>query len=119
MSGALIYGNVGRALDMKVPARISGPMSALIIGLLLAGNGYGRTKLVGAWLFDEGDGDTVTDATGSRNDGDIRDGAEWSDEGQFGSALSFDGSQGSVIFKPTSGLSHDGRRRTKWHDYVP
>jgi hypothetical protein len=44
---------------------------------------------MGFWSFDEGDGDTVMDASGNRNDGVI-DGALWID-GKYGKALEFDG----------------------------
>jgi hypothetical protein len=45
---------------------------------------------VALWHFDEGDGDTVYDASGNNNDGVINN-VTWTNEGKFGSALVFDG----------------------------
>lgn len=46
--------------------------------------------LVGAWGFNEGQGPTVADLSGSGNAGTIS-GASWSTAGRFGNALQFDG----------------------------
>ena len=43
---------------------------------------------VGVWLFDDGD---VSDASGSGNDGELMNGAEITDGGKWGKALSLDG----------------------------
>ena len=45
---------------------------------------------VAVWLFDEGKGDKVADATGNGNDGEFVNNPEWV-EGKFGDALDFDG----------------------------
>jgi chitodextrinase len=46
--------------------------------------------LVGAWAFNEGSGTTAADASGNGNVGTIT-GAQWTTQGRFGDALSFDG----------------------------
>lgn len=45
---------------------------------------------VGAWLFDEGKGNTAVDSSGNKNDGTLMNSPSWVD-GKFGKALSFDG----------------------------
>ena len=47
-------------------------------------------NLAGAWLFDEGSGDTVKDYSGKGNDGTIIGDPQWVD-GEVGMALQFDG----------------------------
>jgi hypothetical protein len=47
-------------------------------------------SIVGIWLLDEGQGDTVKDSSGNGNDGNIIN-AKWTD-GKFGKALEFNGS---------------------------
>ena len=43
---------------------------------------------VGVWLFDDGD---VSDSSGNGNDGELINGAEITDGGKWGKALSLDG----------------------------
>jgi concanavalin A-like lectin/glucanase superfamily protein len=50
--------------------------------------------IVGMWLFDEGNGDTIKDSSGNGDDGEIN-GAKWV-EGMFGTALEFNGSTDAV-----------------------
>ena len=47
-------------------------------------------SIVGIWLLDEGQGDTVKDTSGNGNDGKIIN-AKWTN-GKFGKALEFNGS---------------------------
>lgn len=47
-------------------------------------------EVVGVWLFDEGDGKTVKDASGNGHDGEIIGEVAWVD-GKFEKALEFDG----------------------------
>lgn len=73
-------------------------VSTIVISLLLAGEadaGVNLDDAVGIWLFDEGEGDVVIDSSGKGNDGEIL-GAEWVDDGKFGSALKFDGAASYV-----------------------
>ena len=51
--------------------------------------------LVGAWLFDEGKGNTADDASGNDLDGTLHDNPKWVD-GQFGTALEFNGTSSYV-----------------------
>ncbi|MAF11013.1 hypothetical protein CMK11_11245 [Candidatus Poribacteria bacterium] len=50
---------------------------------------------VGVWLFDDGAGDTAVDLSGLGNDGP-RLNATWTDDGAFGKALEFNGSDACV-----------------------
>lgn len=47
----------------------------------------------GIWLFDEGKGDTATDASDNGNDGEIVNAPKWIKNGKFGAALEFDGNE--------------------------
>jgi len=47
-------------------------------------------NLVGLWTFDEGSGDTANDASGNNNHGKLNGDTKWVN-GQFGTALQFDG----------------------------
>ncbi|HID56645.1 TPA: hypothetical protein EYP37_08960 [Candidatus Poribacteria bacterium] len=47
-------------------------------------------EIVGAWVFDEDQGDKIKDISGTGNDGIVH-GAKWTKEGKFGGALEFDG----------------------------
>jgi predicted phage tail protein len=60
--------------------------------------------LIGAWAFDEGAGTTVADASGNGNAGTI-DGADWSPQGRFGNALSFDGLSNTVRVANSASLN--------------
>jgi len=51
--------------------------------------------VVGSWHFDEGSGTIAYDYSGNGNDGTIY-GATWTNDGKFGSALNFDGSDDYV-----------------------
>jgi len=46
--------------------------------------------IVAGWLFDEGNGATVSDVSGNGHDGEIQGAPKWVD-GKFGKALEFDG----------------------------
>ena len=58
---------------------------------------------VGMWLFDQGEGKVVEDASGNDGDGDIF-GAKWVD-GKFGKALEFDGDSNYVEVKNSDSLN--------------
>ena len=65
----------------------------VIISLVLTGRTDAQLDLKGAvaiWLFDEGKGDKVADASGNGNDGELVHNPKWV-EGKFGEALDFDG----------------------------
>ena len=51
--------------------------------------------LVAYWPLDEGEGDTTSDLSGNGNDGTLNGGPNWED-GKFGNALSFDGTDDHV-----------------------
>jgi hypothetical protein len=67
-------------------------ISLIIIGLMLSSRsdaGIDKKTIVGLWYFDEGSGDTATDASGNGNHGKLIDGPKWV-SGQFKKALEFD-----------------------------
>lgn len=68
-------------------------ISLIIMGLKITAPSYGKIdqkSIVGAWLFDEGSGDTAKDSSGNGRNGVIKGGAKYV-EGKFGKALEFDG----------------------------
>jgi hypothetical protein len=59
--------------------------------------------LMAAYSFDEGTGTTVADASGNSNSGTLS-GAAWTTQGRFGNALSFNGSNSSVVVANSASL---------------
>jgi hypothetical protein len=76
-----------------------------IIGVvaMLLSTGIASADVVGLWLFDEGQGDTVKDSSDNGNDG-IIEGAQWTD-GKFGKALQFDGETTRVVIPSSDSLN--------------
>jgi len=73
-------------------------LSMIFIGLMLAGQGYAQVNMksaVAMWLFDEGKGSEIKDATGNGNNGKFDKGVEWV-AGKYGKALKFDGQTSTV-----------------------
>jgi hypothetical protein len=62
----------------------------LVVPLSMILTNSAAADLVGWWKFDEGSGTTAVDSSGRGNDGTL-EGAGW-DAGNFGNAVSFDGS---------------------------
>ena len=50
---------------------------------------FADAKVIGAWLFDEGQGDIAADSSGNGVDGELKGGPQWI-EGKFGKALKYD-----------------------------
>ena len=76
--------------------------SLIVLSLMFAGVSSAELDpktVVGMWLFDEGKGDTAVDSSENGNDGELVNGPKWVKDGQFGSALEFDGneSKGHVV----------------------
>jgi len=74
---------------------------------VLTVSSYGKIDpetCVGAWLFDEDDGDIATDSSGNGNDGELMGNPEWV-EGKFGSALEFDGASSHVSVPNSESLN--------------
>ncbi len=68
----------------------------IAISLILAGISNAKVdekNIMGAWLFDEGSGDTARDSSPNGFDGEIV-GAEWEKKGVIGSCLEFSGVAG-------------------------
>ena len=65
--------------------------------------GGGTPGLVAAYAFDEGSGTTVSDASGSGNNGTVS-GTTWTTSGKNGGALSFNGTSSSVSVPDASVL---------------
>jgi hypothetical protein len=57
--------------------------------------------ILGLWLFDEGEGKTVSDSSGNGNDGEIIGELEWVD-GVFGKALQYPGESMNLVMLPNS-----------------
>ena len=77
-------------------AFISLSLVCLVTGISLA-------DVVGLWLLDGGQGDTIKDSSGNGNDGVI-EGAKWVD-GKFGSGLMFDGETTRVVIPSSDSLN--------------
>jgi glucose/arabinose dehydrogenase/fibronectin type 3 domain-containing protein len=60
--------------------------------------------LVGAWGFTEGVGTSTADASGRGNSGTLLGGTSWSTQGRYGSALSFNGTNGQVRVADSASL---------------
>src|SRR5262249_50428468 len=60
--------------------------------------------LVGGWAFGEGLGGSTADASGNDNNGTIN-GATWTSDGRYGSALSFNGSSNTVRLPASPSLN--------------
>jgi len=67
---------------------------------------------MGYWSFDEGNGDTVMDASKNENNGVI-DGAVWAD-GKYGKALEFDGVDDFVEVQDSDSLHAQDLTITAW-----
>jgi hypothetical protein len=73
-------------------------IGSIVIGLMLAGPSHALVDpdtILGAWLLDEGTGDTTADASGNGHDGTLVGSPAWV-MGAFGNALEFDGSSTHV-----------------------
>ena len=80
-------------------------MSLIFISLLSITRSDAKVSLkdaTGIWLLDENKGDVVTDISGNGNDGEIQ-GLKWK-KGQFGQALSFNGSIDRVVIPDSDSL---------------
>jgi hypothetical protein len=80
-------------------------VASVIVGLIVTLPGYvaiDPENVVGAWLFDEGEGEVLEDISGNGHDGIIVGKPKWVDS-NFGKALEFNG-QGEVVEVPGLGL---------------
>ena len=74
----------------------------IVLSLMFTGISNAEFDLeavVGAWLFDEGKGNTTADSSENGNDGKLENNPKWIKNGKFGAALEFDGneSKGHVL----------------------
>jgi len=73
-----------------------------------------NASLIGEWLFNEGSGDAAKDTSGNNNHGAINK-ATWVKTGKYGSALDFDGANGTVAVEHKDVLSpKDAATVTVW-----
>lgn len=78
------------------------PVKRTLITKPQPGVGLGNSSIAsgisGAWLFNEGSGNTLNDITGNQNTGTFigTPGPVWT-EGRFGRALKFDGATGAIL----------------------
>jgi hypothetical protein len=80
-----------------------GPYSAIVTVTTLAASSL-PPGLVAAYAFNEGAGNTVTDASGNGNAGTIS-AATWTTQGKFGNALSFNGVNALIAIAGSSSLN--------------
>lgn len=74
-------------------------ISISLFCLIFSSVSYAKIDLktcIGAWLFDEGKGDTAKDSSGSGNDAKVGNGIKWA-AGQYGSALDLDGGADDLL----------------------
>lgn len=80
-------------------------LSLVILAYLVSVSGsYGaitKGDILAAWLFDEGAGEFLTDASGNNNDGKLINGPKWV-KGKYGNALEFDASKKQRVEIPNS-----------------
>lgn len=91
-------------------------VTALFIAGILSVSGYAKIEpetCVAVWLFDEGNGDTAMDSSGNGNDGTLVNGPKWV-AGQFGKALSFDGTDDYVNVPATVSDNWKGITMVAW-----
>lgn len=74
------------------------------IALVFIGRGQSaitKSDILSAWLFDEGSGEDLKDASGNKNDGKLINGPTWVG-GKYGKALEFDASKKQRVEVPNS-----------------
>ena len=82
-------------------------VSLTVISLMFVGPSFAKIDFgdcVGMWLFDEGNGNTVEDSSGTGNDGSIEGGAKWVN-GKFGKGLDLNGSDAYVEIEHDDSLN--------------
>jgi len=95
-------------------------IGSMLIGLMLAGPSHALVDpdtILGAWLLDEGTGDTTADASGNGRDGTLVNSPAWV-MGAFGNALEFDGSSTYVTCGAPAEFSVDVFSVSFWC-YIP
>jgi hypothetical protein len=90
----------------------------IILGLMFSSPGYAgiEESAVLIWLFEEGSGDTVADASGNGNDGQL-DGPQWA-AGKFGGGLELDGTDDSVVSSTANGIEGTYISETLWVQFA-
>jgi hypothetical protein len=82
-------------------------ISISLFCLIFSSVSYAKVDMkacIGAWLFDEGKGDTAKDSSGSGNDAKIVNGVKWA-TGQIGGALDFDGADDVLNIQDNANLN--------------
>jgi Concanavalin A-like lectin/glucanases superfamily/F5/8 type C domain len=95
-------------------------IGAIFVGLVFAGPTHAAIDpdtILGAWLLDEGAGDTTKDASGNGHDGTLVASPSWV-TGYFGNALEFDGSATYVDCGSAEALNVDLFSVSFWC-YIP
>ena len=81
-------------------------VSLILVSLAFAGQSSARidpASIAGAWLFDEGSGNTVKDISENGNDGEFVGDPQWV-KGKFGEALEFNGTTDYVAVPDSPSL---------------
>ena len=91
--------------------------SLIVIGLMFTSPCFAEIdpeSIIGAWLFDEGEGDEVRDSYGGNDGTFVGDGLGWVD-GVFSGALDFNGKHYVVLAKDLEGLEANATKTiTAW-----
>lgn len=91
-------------------------ISVLLTVVMLTGSTYAEIDpetIAGAWLFEEGSGQTVKDSSGKGNDGSIEGGPKWVN-GKFGRAMEFNGQTDYIVIKDADSLDLNHMTAAAW-----
>jgi hypothetical protein len=72
-----------------------------------------ETNIVGMWLF-EGDGDVIVDSSGNGHDGEMFGGVKRTDDGKFGNAVWFDGTDDHIDIPDVEELHQETFTLLSW-----
>jgi hypothetical protein len=100
---------------MKVKFLLIGVAVLFVVGALTIPSyaNIDPKTCVGAWLFDENDGNVAIDSSGNKNDGTIMNGPKWVD-GKFVKALSFDGVDDYINLPSATFTNWEGLTLSAW-----
>jgi hypothetical protein len=100
---------------MKVKFLLIGVAVLFVVGALTIPSyaNIDPKTCVGAWLFDENNGNVAMDSSGNKNDGTIMNGPKWVD-GKFVKALSFDGVDDYINLPSATLTNWEGLTLAAW-----
>jgi len=95
---------------------IIGMAIALNVGMLIS-SGYARIEqesIIGLWLMNENEDNIAVDSSENGNDGELKNGAIWNEEGMFGDALELNGAGAHVEFGVNENLKPEQFTLVSW-----